>query len=98
MRMRGASRCTPLAPSGTCFRRSSPSLCADIAERLMSTPSETDLDLDSLFLPAWAQQPANKNLYAKYEGHEEREPRRDDRGGRPNRPRGDRPPGRPEGH
>src|SRR5258705_10863766 len=53
----------------------------------MSTPTETELDLDSLFLPAWAQQPANKNLYAKYEGREEREPRRDDRGGRPSRPR-----------
>lgn len=66
----------------------------------MSTPSDTDLDLDSLFLPAWAQQPANKNLYAKFEGREEREDRRDDRGGRgdrPRRPRGDRPPGRPEG-
>ena len=71
----------------------------------MSTPSDTELDLDSLFLPAWAQQPANKNLYAKYEGHEEREPRRDDRGGRgdrPRRPQGDRPRGdarapRPQG-
>ena len=63
----------------------------------MSTSS--DLDLDSLFLPAWAQQPANKNLYAKYEGGEEREGGRGerrggrdgDRGGRPGGPR----PGRP---
>ena len=63
----------------------------------MSTSS--DLDLDSLFLPAWAQQPANKNLYAKYEGGEEREGGRSerrggrdgDRGGRPGGPR----PGRP---
>jgi hypothetical protein len=60
----------------------------------MSTSS--DLDLDSLFLPAWAQQPANKNLYAKYEGGEEREgPRRGgrdgDRGGRGGRPGGPRP-------
>lgn len=58
----------------------------------MSTPS--DFDLDSLFLPAWAQQPANKNLYAKYEGEEEREGGRrggrGDRGDRPGRPRGDR--------
>jgi len=59
----------------------------------MSTPSDTELDLDSLFLPAWAQQPANKNLYAKYEGREEQEPRRGDRG----RDRGDRPrPSRPD--
>jgi hypothetical protein len=56
----------------------------------MSTPS--DFDLDSLFLPAWAQQPANKNLYAKFEGREEREePRRGERGDRPQRPRQDRP-------
>lgn len=55
----------------------------------MSTPSDTELDLDSLFLPAWAQQPANKNLYAKYEGREEHEPRRD-RGDRPRRPMPDR--------
>ena len=64
----------------------------------MSTSS--DLDLDSLFLPAWAQQPANKNLYAKYEGGEDREGGRGDRrggrdgdrgGGRPGGPR----PGRP---
>ncbi len=52
----------------------------------MSTSPDTELDLDSLFLPAWAQQPANKNLYAKYEGREEREPRRGDRGERPRRP------------
>src|SRR5687767_570776 len=57
----------------------------------MSTPPETELDLDSLFLPAWAQQPANKNLYAKYEGREEgRDSRRSDRGDRPRRPQGDR--------
>jgi hypothetical protein len=55
----------------------------------MSTPPETELDLDSLFLPAWAQQPANKNLYAKYEGREES--RDAQRGGeRPRRPQGDR--------
>lgn len=61
----------------------------------MSTPSDTELDLDSLFLPAWAQQPANKNLYAKYEGREEHEPRRGDRdrGDRPRRPGQDRPRG-----
>ncbi len=65
----------------------------------MSTPSETEFDLDSLFLPSWAQQPANKNLYAKYEGGGEREERRggDRRGGfggrGGDRPGGGRPPG-----
>jgi len=39
----------------------------------MNNP-ETDLDLDKLFLPAWAQQPATLNRYAKYEG--EGEPRK----------------------
>src|SRR6185295_2011991 len=64
----------------------------------MSTPSETELDLDSLFLPAWAQQPANKNLYAKYEGGEERRERRHgDRGERPRRPRDERTRGQQRG-
>src|SRR5215470_14208988 len=71
---------------------------------VMSTPPENELDLEKLFLPAWAQEPASANLYAKYEG-EERPDRRDDRRG-PRRPgqgprpggrrpdfRGDRPPG-----
>jgi hypothetical protein len=59
----------------------------------MST--DLELNLDALFLPAWAQQPANKNLYAKYEGREES--RDDQRGGdRGRRPfQGDRP--RPRG-
>jgi hypothetical protein len=58
----------------------------------MST--DTELNLDALFLPAWAQQPANKNLYAKYEGREEsRDDRRGDRGDRPRQFRGDRPHG-----
>ena len=64
----------------------------------MSTTPDTEFNLDSLFLPAWAQQPANKNLYAKFEGHEEREPRRGDRGGdsfRRPRPGGPGGPGRP---
>src|SRR5580765_3802797 len=52
----------------------------------MSTPPENELDLDKLFLPAWAQEPASANLYAKYEGGEDRG-RRDER-------RGPRPPGR----
>src|SRR3954447_13924556 len=50
-------------------------------------PPENELDLDKLFLPAWAQEPASTNLYAKFEG-ETRSDRRDDR-------RGPRPPRRP---
>jgi len=69
----------------------------------MST--DLDLNLDALFLPAWAQEPAAKNLYAKYEGQEEgRDDRRGDRGerrrgdhprgfGDQRGPRGPRPPG-----
>jgi hypothetical protein len=54
--------------------------------RLMSTPSDFDLELH--FLPAWAKQPAQDNRYAKFEGVRERS---DDR--RDHRP--DRPPRRP---
>src|SRR5204863_6432226 len=49
----------------------------------MSIP-DNELDLDKLFLPAWAQEPASANLYAKYEG-EERAGDRDRRGARPGR-------------
>lgn len=68
----------------------------------MSTPPENELDLEKLFLPAWAQEPASANLYAKYEGDDR--PQRDDRRGprRPGQqrrpdfpPRGNRPPGGP---
>lgn len=62
----------------------------------MSTPPENELDLEKLFLPAWAQEPASANLYAKYEGREERPERgRDERRG----PRRDRrgPPGERRG-
>ena len=62
----------------------------------MSTPSDTEFDLDSLFLPAWAQHPASKNLYAKYDGKEEpRYDRSGEHGERPRRPREDRPRGGP---
>src|SRR5438477_122238 len=44
-------------------------------------PPENELDLDKLFLPAWAQEPASANLYADYRG-EERAPREDRRGPR----------------
>ena len=45
----------------------------------MSINPETDLDLEKLFLPAWAQEPASVNRYAKFAGGEDRPPRRDDR-------------------
>ena len=66
----------------------------------MSIPPENELDLEKLFLPAWAQEPASANLYAKYEGDDR--PEREDRRGprRPGQrrrpdfpPRGERPPG-----
>ena len=76
----------------------------------MSTSPEQDLDLEKLFLPAWAQEPASAKLYAKYEPAEERYDRRDRRGPRRDqrdKPRGprqeqrpgrdDRRGGRPEG-
>lgn len=56
----------------------------------MSINPETDLDLEKLFLPAWAQETADTNRYAKYTGGEES--RSDDRG-RGER-RGPRPPRR----
>ncbi len=69
----------------------------------MSTLPENELDLDKLFLPAWAQGTAATKQYANYEAREERPDRRDDRhgqgGGRPqprrdqNRPSGGRPSG-----
>src|ERR1035437_7348684 len=71
----------------------------------MSTLPDSELDLDKLFLPAWAQEPS-ASKYAKYVGETERYARpgaRDRRGPRPihrdgppgprrddNRPRGDR--------
>lgn len=48
---------------------------------VMSTKPEFEVDLDLHFLPAWAQQPATQNRYAKFEGHEDR-PARGDRGDR----------------
>lgn len=52
---------------------------------------ESELDLDLLFLPAWAQKPPAENKYAKFEGGSEdrsggRGDRRDDRRDRPRRP------------
>lgn len=65
----------------------------------MSALPENELDLDKLFLPAWAQEPASAKHYAHYEGGDERSERRGERPGRrpgrredrPNRGRDDRP-------
>jgi hypothetical protein len=68
----------------------------------MSTLPENELDLDKLFLPAWAQEPPSAKHYAQYEGGGERQERRGERrGGKPfrrdggpgERPRQDRPHG-----
>jgi len=65
----------------------------------MNINPETDLDLEKLFLPAWAQESPAVNRYAKFTGGEERPDRRDDRRGRgprpPRREGGERPPGGP---
>jgi len=72
----------------------------------MSTLPDNELDLEKLFLPAWAQEPAPAKQYANYQGGgEDRPDRRDRRGGpRPPRrdggqggPRGNRPPGERRG-
>jgi hypothetical protein len=66
----------------------------------MSNQPENDLfNLDNLFAPAWAKEPAEANRYAKYEGRDEspfdRSDRRGDRHGmgRPRREGGPRPGG-----
>ncbi|MEI8040523.1 MAG: hypothetical protein WCL11_03885 [Verrucomicrobiota bacterium] len=59
----------------------------------MSTLPDNELDLEKLFLPAWAQEPS-ASKYAKYEGETERPDRRGDRDRRgPRPPRRDGPPG-----
>jgi hypothetical protein len=68
----------------------------------MSTLPENELDLDKLFLPAWAQGSTSTKQYANFEAREERPDRRGDRqgpgGGRPQRRDQGRPPGgRPGG-
>jgi len=57
----------------------------------MSTLPDNELDLEKLFLPAWAQEPSSTK-YAHYEGEVERPDRRGDRRG-PRPPRRDGPPG-----
>ena len=64
----------------------------------MSTLPENELDLEKLFLPAWAQQPSTAKLYAQYRGRRRtaRTPRRSPRppaGPPPGGPPGPRPPG-----
>jgi hypothetical protein len=54
----------------------------------MSTLPDNELDLEKLFLPAWAQEESSAAKYAKYEGREERGEGRDDRRG-PRPPRRD---------
>ena len=50
----------------------------------MSTLPENELDLDKLFLPAWAQGTTSTKQYANFEAREERPDRRGDRcGGEP---------------
>ena len=60
----------------------------------MSNSTDNLFDLDLQFLPAWAQQPAAKNLYADFEGGEGR---REGRGGGYQGERRDRPRGPREG-
>jgi len=62
----------------------------------MSALPENELDLEKLFLPAWAQESATTKSYAHYQGGEERPRRGDDRdrrGPRPPRREGERPRG-----
>ena len=61
----------------------------------MSTAPENEFDLEKLFLPAWAQEPASAKHYAQYDGQDE--PRADRRGERRpgrQRPQRDAAPGR----
>lgn len=63
----------------------------------MSQPSETELDVESLLLPAWAKQSTDTNRYANFRGDEGDRPERSDRRGGPSRgprPGGDRGPRR----
>lgn len=57
----------------------------------MSTLPDNELDLEKLFLPAWAQEPPSAKHYATYEGEVEKTDRRERRGPRP--PRREGPPG-----
>jgi len=52
----------------------------------MNINPETDLDLEKLFLPAWAQESSSVNRFAKFAGEQERPDRRDEKRGRGPRP------------
>jgi hypothetical protein len=52
----------------------------------MNINPETDLDLDKLFLPAWAQESPSVNRFAKFAGEPDRADRRDEKRGRGPRP------------
>ncbi|MCL4785588.1 MAG: hypothetical protein KJ070_02170 [Verrucomicrobia bacterium] len=52
----------------------------------MNINPETDLDLEKLFLPAWAQESPSVNRFAKFAGEPERSDHRDERRGRGPRP------------
>src|SRR5215471_17939863 len=47
----------------------------------MSNAPEHDLDLEKLFLPAWAQEPSSAKSYARYEGEDFDPDRKRDRHG-----------------
>ncbi len=47
----------------------------------MSNAPENEFDLEKLFLPAWAQEPASAKSYAKYQGEEQEPQRRQERHG-----------------
>ena len=64
----------------------------------MSTLPDNELDLEKLFLPAWAQEPASAKQYANYQGGGEDRPDRRDRRGGPRPPRRDGGPGGPRGN
>jgi hypothetical protein len=63
----------------------------------MSGFSEADIDLEKLFLPAWAQEKPAKNPYEKFTGEESEEPRRGKSRGRFQENRGERRPRGPGG-
>src|SRR5438067_3885589 len=63
----------------------------------MSNSTETDLDLDLHFLPAWAQKSADPNRYANYAGESGGSERRQDRGERRPQQRGRGGPPAPKG-
>lgn len=56
------------------------------SHNVMNINPETDLDLEKLFLPAWAQESPSVNRFAKFAGEPERSDHRDERRGRGPRP------------